>query len=295
MDQPLEKVELAVITAQSRKQAMEWSLALISQGIEAIIQKDEETRKWELLVPPGDYERALETIKVYRLENRGWNWRGEVPGAKIEIHWGVVPWCLLLTMVHLFATSVSPALELNGQMSSALVRNGEWQRLFTAVMLHGDLGHLFANVTFGLVILGLAMARYGWGVALLATYLAGAAGNVFGLYLYERPYTGLGASGMMMGALGLLCVHSVGLWRKSPKTARYILSGVIAGFLLFVLFGFSPKSDVVAHTGGFFAGAALGLGLAFAPPPRLESTPVNLAAITTLAALIAATWLKALL
>ena len=44
--------------------------------------------------------------------------------------------------------------------------------LFTPVMLHSDLAHLLANVTFGLVILGFAMARFGPGVTLLATYLA---------------------------------------------------------------------------------------------------------------------------
>jgi membrane associated rhomboid family serine protease len=38
----------------------------------------------------------------------------------------------------------------------------------------------------------------------------------------------------------------------------WIGRGVIAGCLLVVLLGFSPKSDIVAHVGGFVAGTLLG-------------------------------------
>jgi membrane associated rhomboid family serine protease len=94
----------------------------------------------------------------------------------------------------------------------------------------------------------------------------------------------------MMGALGLLCVQSFGLWRKSPKAARYILSGVLAGFLLFVLFGLDPGSDVLAHFGGFMGGLAFGAALSFLPEVKLRQRGVNIAALTLLAAIIAVTW-----
>ena len=48
-----------------------------------------------------------------------------------------------------------------GLMDSAAVSKGAWWRLFTAILLHNDLGHLMANMTIGFVVLGLAMARYG--------------------------------------------------------------------------------------------------------------------------------------
>jgi membrane associated rhomboid family serine protease len=195
---------------------------------------------------------------------------------------------------HWVASFIAPELVTHGRMSSVSVAQGEWFRLFTAVMLHSDLAHLLANVTFGAIFLGLAMARFGWGVTLLATFASGALGNVLGYVLYDTPYTGVGASGMMMGALGLLCIHSFGLWRKNPKAARYVLSGVIAGVLLFVLFGFSPGSDIFAHLGGFLAGLVFGAMLSFFDERKVHNQSLNLTAIAIVGVTMAVTWWLAL-
>ncbi len=280
---------------------MDWSLVLASQDIHPIIQgpaervaaaeePPEANRSWSLLVDPAQYERALATIRQYRLENRGWAWRKELPGSAVEIHTGAIFWCLLLIVTHWVATFIAPGWNAHGEMNSVRVAAGEWYRLFTAVLLHSDLAHLMANATFGAIFLGLAMARFGWGVALLATLLSGGMGNVLGFYAYEGPYRGRGASGMMMGALGLLCVQSVGLWRKNPKAARYIFSGVLAGVLLFVLFGLDPASDILAHFGGFAGGLFFGAVLAFVPEHQLQKRSVNVIALVVVSVIIAVTW-----
>jgi membrane associated rhomboid family serine protease len=232
----------------------------------------------------------MAAIRQYRLENRGWAWRTSLPGADLEIHTGALCWCVVLVCWHWVVSFIAPEWTTQGRMSNEAVARGEWFRLFTAVMLHADLAHLLANVTFGAIFLGLAMARFGWGVTLLATFLAGGLGNVLGYILYDAPYHGVGASGMMMGALGLLCIHSFGLWRKSPKAARYVLSGVIAGVLIFVLFGFSPGSDIIAHLGGFLAGLVFGAALALVNEKTVHAARWNLPAAGTVAAIIAVTW-----
>jgi rhomboid protease GluP len=284
----------ARIAAHSKRQAMDWSLVLASQDIHPIISPPEESRAWGLLVEPEQYERALAAIQQYRTENRGWAWRHELPGAALEVHAGALFWCLFLAFWDWVATFAWPVLDPSGRMDSVAVRAGEWWRVFTALMLHADLAHLMANVTFGVIILGFAMARFGPGITLLATYVAGALGNVTGLLLYARPYVGVGSSGMMMGALGLLCVHSFGLWRQSQKAARYVLSGVFAGFLLFILFGVSPRSDILAHFGGFVAGLILGSTLSLVDPRTLERQSPNLLAFTLLIVTVITTWILAL-
>jgi rhomboid protease GluP len=289
-----EMIEHAVITALSKRQAMDWSLVLASQGIEPVIQFNEERGKWELLVLPAEFEKSQEAIRLYRVENRGWAWRHELPGADLEIHAGALFWSFVLIAGHWIASEIYPQLELLGRMDSLLVRKGEWWRLFTAVMLHSDLAHLMANVSFGVLILGLAMARFGPGLAILASYIGGVAGNLVGLALYPRPYTGVGASGMMMGALGLLCVHSAGLWRKNPQAARYVGSGVLAGVVLFALFGLNPASDILAHIGGFVSGLLFGAPLAFLPEKRLQSDRLNQSAFGILILFISLTWALAL-
>jgi rhomboid protease GluP len=292
---PRSASEYARIAAHSQRQAMDWSLVLASQDIHPIINAPQQgDADWSLLVAPDQYATALAAIRQYRLENRGWSWRTSLPGSELELHAGALVWCLMLIGWHWVISFIAPLLRTAGEMSNVEVARGEWYRLFTPIVLHNDLAHLFANVAFGAIFLGLAMARYGWGLTLLATFAAGALGNVFGYVLAQEPYRGLGASGMMMGALGLLCIHSFGLWRKSPKAARYILSGVIAGFLLFVLFGFSPGSDILAHFGGFVAGLIFGAVLSLLQEKDLQKHGLNLAAFTLVIITMAVTWAMAL-
>jgi rhomboid protease GluP len=282
------------IGARSRRQAMDWSLVLASQEIHPIISGPEEGRAWGLWVEPGQHGKALESIKLYRLENRGWSWKTAVPGSNLELHAGALFWCIFLGLVHWIVTFANAELERAGRMDSAAVLQGSWWRLFTPIILHADLAHLMANATFGVLILGLAMARFGAGVTLLATYFCGAFGNVLGLVLYSKPYFGIGASGMMMGALGMLCIHGFGLWRKNPKAARYVFSGVLAGILLFVLFGLSMNSDIIAHVGGFFAGLVFGAVLSVVPESKLAKNSVNWVALVLLGSLLVCTWAIAL-
>src|SRR5258707_388417 len=127
------------------------------------------------------------------------------------------------------------------------------------------------NITFGVIMLGLAMPRFGFGLTLFVTFIAGTIGNVAGLMLYPLPYKGVGASGMMMGALGLLAVHSAKLWRAHPRAFRVLWSGAGAGLLIFLLFGMNPKTDVVAHAAGFASAALMGIVASWLPKLRVKS------------------------
>lgn len=255
----------ACIRAHSERQAMDWSLVLASQGIEAFLERHPETGVWMLLVAPEEHERALASIRLYRLENRGWAWRRRLAWPSVLFHWGALLWCWLLILIHWLGEALGTRLESLGAMSSVAADRGEWWRLATAVSLHADVGHLAANASTGLVVFGLAMARFGAGWAMLTGVLAGVAGNLAGWALHAKPFVGLGASGMVMGGLGMLTAQSLFLLWESPKAVRQIMSGLLGGFLLFVLVGLNPASDVVAHAGGFLTGALLGAVLALVP------------------------------
>lgn len=262
------EIDSAFIPTRTERRAMDWSLVLASQEIPTTIHRSERFG-WLLIVAAADYERALDAIRHYRDENRHWHWRQPLPWSSLPFHWGGVIVGGILALVHHLG-ALQPALHEAWLFKSEAIRSGEWWRLFTAVLLHADLAHLMANVTTGILLFGLAMARFGSGTALLAAYLAGALGNVAGLILYGKPYTGLGASGMVMGALGLLTFHSANLWRRNPAASRILLRGFLAGILLFVVLGSNPNSDVIAHLGGFVAGGLLGAILSHVPIARLE-------------------------
>jgi rhomboid protease GluP len=238
---------------------MDWSLVLLSQGIEATISGPDHALGlgWGLVVEPVDHEKALQAIHQYQLENRGWPWQQKVFSQGIIFDWGSLAWMLLLILF--FALNNRQALAGAGIMDSIAISRGEWWRLFTAIWLHADLGHLASNATFGFLLLGLVMGRYGTGAGLLAAYLAGAGGNVLAWIGAWTPHNSLGASGMVMGAMGLLATQSFSLWRTTPHATRFILSGIVGGIMLFVLLGTAPNTDVAAHAGGFLTGLVLGI------------------------------------
>ncbi len=284
----------ANITARSRREAMDWSLVLASQGISATILNTEET--WSLAVDDRDFHRAQASIRQYCLENRGWRWKQKLPGSSgLIFHWGSLLWVAGISGMYYWTMTRFPDLQRLGLMDSTLVKKGEWWRIFTAVTLHADLRHLAGNASTGALLLGLAMARYGFGVALLVAFLAGAAGNVGGLILFPDHHQSLGASGMVMGALGLLAVQSFSLWRKFRPGQNILIRAVLAATLLLILMGFSPGTDVVAHVGGFFAGAIFGFALNYAPPVILQKPAVNFAGAILLLGIVITTWRRAII
>ncbi len=273
------------IPVRSQRQAMDWSLVLLSQGIETTVLAPTETEGWQLVVASREMERALKSLRQYRVENRGWPWRQELPGTVSHFDWGCLVWAGLLILFYGLSTQSAAVLQ-GGIMDSAKVSAGQWWRVFTAMMLHADLGHLAENLSLGIVLFGLAMGLYGTGTGLFAAYLAGAVGNLASLALNGKPFVGLGASGMVMGALGLLAAQSLRRENWHGSSRKYLLGGVAAGVMLFVLFGLSPGTDMAAHLGGFVAGLGLGAGLVFAPRGWAQSAKVNFVSIVLMVAVV---------
>ncbi len=279
------------IPARSRKQALEWSLVLVSQGIETTIEPADEAGRWGLLVPGADYERAVDSIRQYQFENRGWPWQREMFRPGVIFDWSSVAWVAVTALFYGLDARLN--LQNAGVMDAVAVGHGQWWRLFTGIWLHGDVAHLAANAGLGMVLLGLVMGRFGTGPGLLASYLAGAGGN--GLVWLSLPARGpsLGASGMVMGALGLLSVQALSYWRQTPHADRYIVAGICGGMMLFVLLGLGPGTDVLAHLGGFLSGLLLGVILTRFPGLSRQ-TAANLAGGLLFALLVLVPWWLAL-
>jgi rhomboid protease GluP len=271
---------------------MDWSIALLSQGIESTPLNDPEG--WFLLVPQEHYRDALTVLEIYQRENRRWIWRPSPRSPTLLFHWGALGWGALILFVDAWSRIAGPAIREAGLMNNAAVLQGEWWRLFTAITLHADLAHLMANLTTGVILLGLAMARWNAGTALLAAWCAGAFGNLAGLFLHPANHLGLGASGIVMGALGLLATAS---WRHHEphvSTPGLLLRGLLGTVLLFILIGVNPSSDVVAHLGGFVGGLALGLLLGLLPERALHHPATSLLTGAITAATLVWTWALAL-
>ncbi|MFM1770571.1 MAG: hypothetical protein RJA22_3100 [Verrucomicrobiota bacterium] len=282
------------IPVHSERQALDWSLVLVSQGIESLPERDGASDGWRLVVAPADYTRALRVLRLYRTENPAPGWQQALPWPALVFDWRCL--IVLLGMVLLFVVEAAGRGDLRamGRMDNLAVRSADWWRPLTAVTLHADLGHLAANVTTGLVFLGLVMGAFGPGVGLLASYLAGVAGFAVGLALLPDDYRSVGASGMILGALGLLTAQWFVLLRHGLTGRQLAVRGLASGCLLLVLLGMNPSgnTDLVAHAAGFSGGLVLGAVLALLPGRWIRSHWVNLAsaALFTILVLVAWSW-----
>jgi rhomboid protease GluP len=270
---------------------MDWSLVLVSQGIESIIESAEESG-WGLLVPTEDYERTVEILKQYRAENRHWPWRQRISPKGTLFDWGGLGWMLLIGFFYWVQTHSIPVRDA-GLMDADAVSKGEWWRLFTAIFLHADLGHFAMNASLGVFLLGLTMGNFGTGLGLLAAYLAGSAGNIATWLIFSEGHRSLGASGMVMGCVGLLASQSIFSGAGRPHRLQYAVGSIASGVLLFVLLGLSPGSDVLAHLGGFVSGLVLG-GILLLRPRLAQNTAANIFAGVVFCLLVILPWWLAL-
>ena len=151
-------------------------------------------------------------------------------------------------------------------MADGAVTGGEWWRLVTPIFLHGSLMHFFFN-SFLLVQLGpLAQQLYGsrfWLIYLLCGLSGSAASQL------TRPTMTVGASGAIMGLIGLLLVHGL---RNRSQLGQAMKSLLMRLILYTVVLSLVFRGiDHLAHAGGFACGALLALVLPEGEPPSKSS------------------------
>lgn len=279
------------LPAPSRQKAMDWSLVLASQDIPHLIASPDESGQWSLRVASADVSRASKSIRQYEAENHTKPWQQPYLEGRIIFDWVVLVWVAALIVIHVLNDS-HPALKKSGVMHGLDVSHGEWWRLVTATQLHADWGHLASNLSIGFVLLGLVMGRWGTATGMLAALLAGIGGNI-GNWLLQPSQMSLGASGVVMGCIGLLAVqpHRAGQPRLRIWTG--LLGGASGAAMLFMLLGLDPRADVLGHAGGFVTGILLAALLRAFPSLCRDRRASTLAALI-LAALVLAAWKLAL-
>lgn len=275
------------VPASSRQQAMDWSLVLASQGIPHLIASPRENDTWSLVVTAEDLQRAQAVIQTYEAENIRRPWQQSYLEGRAVVDWGALAWGVLLVAVHALASG-DPTIKDAGIMHGMAVSGGEWWRLITATQLHSDGAHLLSNLSIGVLLLALVMGRWGTATGLLAALLAGVGGNL-GNWLLQPANYSLGASGVVMGCLGLLALAPGHHAPTARHPWRNVFASIAAAVLLFVLLGLDPRSDVMAHAGGFVTGLMLA-ALLRVVPGLSRSTRAEAIAALLVAVLVLVPW-----
>lgn len=165
---------------------------------------------------------------------------------------------------------------MGSNVSSRILKENEWWRLVTACFLHGGLIHVGFNM-YALRSLGqFAEMIFGKTRFWVTYFFCGVSGSLASI-LYNRnvaDYSSVGASGAILGILGLLLGFS---FRRKGEMPREI-SRQLTKWLIFILvFGIlMPRIDNAGHIGGLLCGMVFGYVLPSARMRR-ESAARNTA------------------
>lgn len=163
-----------------------------------------------------------------------------------------------LNVIAFLITLIYPDLvDQYAQYNSAILNNGEYWRLFTAMFLHANILHIAFNM-LSLYFVGSGVEMlYGKWRYLVIYMLSGIAGGVLFLFTAGASGAAVGASGAIFGIFGALGVFYI-MNRRALGGAG--LNNWIFWIVLNLAFGLVPGSSIAltAHIGGLVAGMILG-------------------------------------
>jgi rhomboid protease GluP len=139
-----------------------------------------------------------------------------------------------------------------GMKINEYIAAGEFWRLFTPMLLHGNLMHIGFNM-YALHLFGPGLERHFGHLRFLALYiLAGFAGNVASLTFSPSP--SLGSSTAIFGLLGAQGVFLYQNREVLGGLAQRALSSILMIAGINLLIGMSPGIDNWGHMGGLVGG-----------------------------------------
>jgi len=270
-------------------------MVLDAAGIRAWI--DHRRGQWLLVVPEEALPRALQELDDYQREILTEPHRKERPVSPLAGGGiGVVAYTVVLIGAAGLASRYAFGADWfeAGRAQAGLIVEGEWWRVFTALTLHVDAGHLVANLVFGSVFGFLAAQVLGGGAAWFVILLGGGLGNAVNAGLQPPQHAAVGASTAVFAALGVLVAVSLYHRRNLPGGVVRRWSPLVGGLVLLAYMGMSgERTDVLAHVTGLLAGLVLGAACALLPIAWLDRRPVQIGAAILTVLLLVLSWMFA--
>jgi rhomboid protease GluP len=139
-----------------------------------------------------------------------------------------------------------------GMKINEYIAAGEFWRLFTPMLLHGNIMHIGFNM-YALYLFGRRLERYfGHWRFLILYVISGFAGNVISMMFTESP--SLGASTAIFGLIGAQGVFIYQNRALFGNQTRQALQSIIMVAVINLFIGLSPGIDNWGHIGGLVAG-----------------------------------------
>jgi len=255
LEPPGTEDELYPVARGSEQHLAACSLVLSAMGIDHLKSKT------ALLVDAEHVDSATSHLQAYREENRNWppppTWQQEHKQTAPP------PTLLMIGSLFLFFQITGPWqgkslwFQVGAIDSQAILAQGQWWRLFTALSLHADQMHLLGNCLIGGFMVHLLCKTIGYGSGWLLLLLTGASGNLLNIALRDTGHHSVGFSTAVFAAIGMFS----GLQMKKGKLSPLaILLPLGAGIGLLGFLGTEgERTDLGAHFMGFVCGLVAGL------------------------------------
>lgn len=250
------------MSAATRRGAGQFQVfLLVTLGVIPLLKQS-----WGLYRLPGFTPEAL----ARRLpEARYASWLGRM---RAPWSWALL-WCISAVALVQFLLGVRFLLDPAHSTIAAAgivkpaIRAGEWWRLLTGTLLHGNVMHFVFNIIALFVLSKIVEVTFHRAYVPIVFVLAALGGSLASLALLPDT-TSVGASGGIMGLLGFVLVLA---WAQRRSFPRSLQRSLLISVVYIVLAGLlaSQAIDNPAHLGGFGTGMALGL-------IRLRSHPVQM-------------------
>ena len=261
-------MDTPVVITSNRRQADEWALVLVSEGVPVAVQR--ESDGYSLRVRDSDTLRAMSILDLYALEN--------LPPPAVEVephHPGAFNAALSAMGTLLIFFMVTGARDDSvrwfdrGSADAAQILSGELWRTITALTLHADLGHVLGNVVAGTLFVTPLGRSLGPGLAILLVLVAGAGGNFVNAILHGTAHSSVGASTSVFVAVGLLGGRGVVRRGRTGARGHRRWAPFAGGLALLAMLGTGPRADLGGHLFGLLVGVGLGIlvALAIRRPP----------------------------
>lgn len=238
-----------------------------------LLNEFEKVQKLNMTTPPKNdhplendhplYERTVDDVPTTRREKPK-----RAPEDRPYVTYILIAINLLIFLAGFASEAVDRTLFIQGALFPPyVVELGQVYRLFTAMFLHGSVGHIFFNM-YALYIVGVTLEPIFGRVRFMIIYfLGGLLGSALSLALGNYEVPSVGASGAVFAIFAAQAVHFYlhrNLYQNVTAQLRQMI--FLIGMNLFI--GFVPGSriDNWGHIGGLIGGALL----AWRISPRLQ-------------------------
>jgi len=229
---------------------------------------------WGIAAAAESADEAITELAAYLEENRDWP-PPRVEKDRFRPAFQLLSPFLIGCLILLYLKTGewrhdSPWFIAGAGDSTAILADGQYYRLVTALTLHADTLHLLSNCVLGVFLLHYLFHLLGNGIGLAALLTAASLANLINVVAHGRNHHFVGFSTAIFAVIGML--SSLNFRRHSAIGRTQRLMPLMAGLAMLAMVGSEgERTDLGAH----FFGLVIGLiaGYLFGTKPVLALRP----------------------